>query len=242
MVRSKKIVSKYKYIIIFIIIVLLVIFYMILKGGINYNRIVECKNIPTKDFCGIQQISLAVPEEIKAKVLVIKDGKRVIIPGWKAGRTIPTSYIKDNVPELFEWYKSLEDPISEIIGERVYVTGHDLPTTCAVLVYEEDGDFINWHYDVNYFNGRFFTLIIPCTFNDTCTEYKYYDKEGHIKGIKNTEGTSILFEGDKVFHMATKFCKRDNKKRVVISVQFSTDPTIAWYNRIIMRFKDIAYI
>ena len=242
MVRRTKILYKYKYIFIFIIILLAFLIYMIAKGAINYNRILECKAVPERDFCGIKQISLAVPEEIRAKVLDAKGGKRVVIPGWKAGRTISTGDVKKTLPELFEWYKSLEGPISDIIGARVYVTADNLPTTCAVLIYEEEGDFINWHYDVNYFNGRFFTLIIPCTFNDTCTEYMYHDKDNKIQGLKNTEGVSILFEGDKVFHMASKFCKKGDKKRIGISVQFSTDPTINWYNRAIMRIKDIAYI
>lgn len=142
---------------------------------------------------------------------------------------------------MINWYLSLESKISDIIGERVYVTSKELPTTCAVLVYEDDGDFINWHYDVNYFNGKFFTLLIPCTITNTCTEYTYYDKDNIKRGIKEQKGKSILFEGDKVFHMATKFCNK-GEKRVMISVQFSTDPQIAWYNKILMRIKDSAYI
>lgn len=169
------------------------------------------------------------------------EGKRVIIPKWKAGRTISTETIQKKIPKVFDWYKSLEKQISDIIGEKVYITPDKLPTTCAILIYEEDGDFINWHYDVNYFNGRFFTLLIPVTITNTCTEYEYYDKDGNKKGIQEEWGKAILFEGDKVFHMATKFCNK-GQKRVILSVQFSTNPTISWINNIFMRIKDTAYI
>jgi len=241
--KSKK---SFLYNIIFIIILLIVAIgvYMVYTGAFNYNRISECKKIPEEKFCGLQIIDLALPENLNNDILQQVsqgEGKRVVIPGWKAGRTISTSNVKKNLPEVFNWYKNLEEQIGSIIGEKVYITSDTLPTTCAVLVYEEDDDFINWHYDVNYFNGRFFTLLIPCTITNTCTEYTYYDKDGIKKGIKEELGKSILFEGDKVFHMATKFCNK-GQKRVMLSVQFSTNPTISWFNNFFMRIKDIAYI
>lgn len=228
-----------------VLVVIIIALYLINKGAVNYKKIAPCVKAPPDSFCGIEQIDLAVPDEIRTRVLEIAEtdaGKRIVIPQWKAGRTIPTKSVTELSPDLFNWYKGLEETISKIIGENVFITSPDLPTTCAILIYEQDGDFINWHYDVNYFNGRFFTLIIPCTFTDACTEFLYYDKHNELQSLKNVRGKSILFEGDKVFHMATKFCDRGGQKRIVISVQFSTDPTISWFNRILMRIKDIAYI
>jgi len=218
--------------------------YMIFSGAFNYQRMSECKEVPIEEFCGLQVIDLSVPDSLNGEIMRQVEtgaGKRVVIPGWKAGRTISTDHVKKNLPNVFDWYVSLEGKISDIVGEKVYITSDSLPTTCAILVYEEDDDFINWHYDVNYFNGRFFTLLIPCTITNSCTEYTYYDKDNIKQGIKEEKGKSILFEGDKVFHMATKFCNK-GKKRVMISVQFSTNPTISWYNRALMRIKDTAYI
>ena len=235
---------QYKILLYIVIFISIIGLYMIFSGALNYKRISECKNIPVDKFCGLQIIDLSVPADVNREILSSVNsglGKRIVIPGWKAGRTISTESVTNNIPSLVNWYLSLESKISDIIGERVYVTSKDLPTTCAVLVYEDDGDFINWHYDVNYFNGRFFTLLIPCTITNTCTEYTYYDKDNIKRGIKEEKGKSILFEGDKVFHMATKFCNR-GQKRVMISVQFSTDPEIPWYNKILMRIKDSAYI
>jgi hypothetical protein len=217
---------------------------MVHKGAINYDRLKHCKSVPDNDFCGIKQIDLDTPEYLKSQIsdLVKKGaGKRVELAGWKAGRTIDTANVIKLCPELFSWYKSLEDQISNIIQEKVYVTQEHLPTTCAVLIYEKNGDFINWHYDVNYFNGRFFTLLIPCNYVNTCTRYTYYDKNNSLNEIALQKGKSILFEGDKVFHMATKFCN-EGESRIIISVQFTTDPGISFFNRALMRLKDVAYI
>jgi hypothetical protein len=217
---------------------------MIYRGAINYNRIQHCKIVPDDKFCGIKQIDLDTPEHLKDKIKDLAKngfGKRVDLVGWKAGRTIDTANVIKHCPELFTWYKSLEKQISEVIQEKVYITQEHLPTTCAVLIYEKDGDFINWHYDVNYFNGRFFTLLIPCNYVNTCTKYTYYDKNDNLNEISLEKGKSILFEGDKVFHMASKFCAL-GESRIVISVQFTTDPGISFINRALMRLKDTAYI
>lgn len=222
----------------------IIVLYIVHRGAVNYDKLEACKRVPDTTFCGIREIRLALPQSIKDQILErvgAGDGKRVVIQGWKAGRTISTADVKQKLPELWDWYQGLAAQIGTEIGEPVQPTGPDLPTTCAILVYEEDGDFINWHYDVNYFNGRFFTLLIPVTIENSCTLYTYYDKENVERTLPTTETTSILFEGDKTFHMATKFCNRGTK-RVIVSVQFSTDPTISWENRILMRVKDSAYI
>jgi len=245
MAQKKTALFTYWYILYaFIIIILGIGLYMVSTGALNYKRIAVCKTAKDDVFCGIQEINLTVPSDINNQIQALVNsgaGKRVVFPKWKAGRTIATETITKELPDLFNWYKSLEGTIGNIIGEQVYITSDTLPTTCAVLVYENDGDFINWHYDVNYFDGRFFTLLIPCTFDNYCTEYTYIDKDNTHQGIPTKPNKSILFEGDKVFHMATPFCN-NGTKRIIISVQFSTNSNISWYNRIMMRIKDTAYI
>jgi hypothetical protein len=233
------------YFLVFIIIfIVCVTLYVIKRGAIYTNKIEECQIVKPEVFCGIKQIDLSMPLNLRDEILDSVNeglGKRIVIKGWKGGRTISTETIKDKMPNVWNWYKSLEYPISQEIGEKVVITQDYLPTTCAILVYESEGDFINWHYDVNYFEGRFFTLLIPVTFKDTCTEYTYYDAFGAKQGLKNEEGNSILFEGDKIFHMATKFCEK-GYNRVVLSLQFATNSDISWHNKILMRIKDTAYI
>ena len=242
--RRSNISVLFKFVLGGILSILIIFLYIVFRGAINYDRLNTCNSKPLNEFCGIQEINLGLPNSIKSQILSCVEqgfGKRVVIQGWKAGRTISTGDVFRELPGVWNYYKSLEEKVGEIIGEKVYITSEKLPTTCAILVYEEDGDFINWHYDVNYFNGRFFTLLIPVTIENSCTLYTYYDKNNEIQTLESKENKSILFEGDKTFHMASKFCNH-GQKRIVLSVQFSTDPTISWYNNILMRIKDTAYI
>ena len=219
------------------------IIYVVKRGAIYTNKIQHCVKARPEEFCGIKEIKLALPNNLKEDIMAAVAGgmgKRVVLEGWKSGTTISTESVIGRLSSVWNWYEELPRRIGEEIGEPVVITQDYLPTTCAVIIYDKEGDFINWHYDVNYFDGRFFTLLVPVTFDDVCTKYTYYDKEGVVNEIDNKKDKAILFEGDKVFHMATKLCK--GEKRVILSMQFTTDSRISWYNRALMRIKDSAYV
>lgn len=195
-------------------------------------------------FCDIQNIQLALPRHIHTSVMKLAVdkhiGKRIEIPMWKAGRTINTQELMQRVPQLIQYYKHLTSTITSIINEPTYITPLHLPTSCSVLIYEKQGDFINWHYDVNYYKGRFFTLLIPLSRNNTCTSFIYKKANMATEKIDINPGSAILFEGEHVFHMASKLCK--DQTRVMISMQFVTNDSIRPMSRCLMWLKDIAYI
>ena len=194
------------------------------------------QNCSSLEFCDIAIVDVDLPSRVvdacMALALDKNQGRRSTIPFWKAGRTIP---VKDEV--VLSWYSSLVPRVSSIIGTDVTTTPGDLPTTCAILVYEEKGDFINWHYDVNYFDGRFFTMIVPITFDETCTTFVYTNKDSIAEPVVLNIGSAVLFEGERVFHKATKLCK--GQKRVIISLQFTTDAKMSSSsNRLLHTIKD----
>ena len=192
-------------------------------------------------FCDIEVIDIDVPVDVREAALAMatdpNSGKRVNVYRWKAGRTIGVHAVP---PSLLEFYKSLTQFISNTVGEQVQTTSLDLTTSCAILIYDREGDFINWHYDVNYFDGRFFTLIIPLSQDDTCTQFAYIDRKHVEQRLSLKPGHAVLFEGENVFHMATKLCK--GQTRVVASMQFATDPRMSsWWNAFVHSIKDKAY-
>ncbi|PNH01887.1 hypothetical protein TSOC_012190 [Tetrabaena socialis] len=248
------------FILIFILILILLllippILYMAYQGGVYMStRHSECYRPPNElcytsaaTFCDMALIELAPSEiwpDLGVQLLDLaldpQNGKRVVIPGWKAGRTIATAELLAKCPVVSQMYEDLERPLSRVIGERVSGTPLDLPTSCSLLVYEQTGDFINWHYDVNYFNGRFFTLLIPITPDNTCTTYKHQASPTTEVIVRIPEGRALLFEGEHVFHMATPIC--EGQVRVILSMQFVTSRDVNTWKRLLMRVKDVAYV
>jgi hypothetical protein len=142
-----------------------------------------------------------------------------------------------HLPEVVDYYLHLKTRISELVGEPVHPTSLDLPTSCALITYDQAGDGIQWHYDVNYFNGRFFTVLIPVTLNDTCTQFQYRDSAGGVVALNNK---AEVFEGDLVYHRATQLC--EGQYRVILSLQYSTDPGVSVANKALMWLKDRAFV
>jgi hypothetical protein len=105
----------------------------------------------------------------------------------KSGITITTENVSKYAPNLIDFYKNdLIKIVSEQIGLNLYTTDLSFPTSCAILIYDREGDWINWHYDYNYYNGRFFTVLIPITNDQTCTEFQFKDKQNQVKSVNLT--------------------------------------------------------
>ena len=159
----------------------------------------------------------------------------------KKGITISTNNIIKYAPQLINYYQNeLCKKVSQEINLKLYPTDLKFPTSCALLIYENGGDWINWHYDYNYYNGRFFTVLIPITNNITCTEFQFKDSNNDVKSINLINNNSVCFEGNYLYHRASKLC--NNQKRVILSCQFVTDNNMSLINKIRIKMKDFAYI
>lgn len=159
----------------------------------------------------------------------------------KKGITISTNNIIKYAPQLINYYQNeLCKKVSQEINLKLYPTDLKFPTSCALLIYENEGDWINWHYDYNYYNGRFFTVLIPITNNITCTEFQFKDSNNDVKSINLINNNSVCFEGNYLYHRASKLC--NNQKRVILSCQFVTDNNMSLINKIRIKMKDFAYI
>lgn len=209
--------------------------YIYYKGAYYQNK------IDIKDpFYGINIFDYSLRSDLREILMDVSiNAKRVDIKNWKYGKTLSTSSIPQKV---IDFYTNFSTVITDIVGEKVYTTSLNLPTSACLLVYDREGDFINWHFDVNYFEGRFFTVLIPITLEESCTKFKYKDHVSNdIEVDLGSLNKSVVFEGEKLFHMATKLCDGDNQ-RIVLSLQYTTNSNINVFNRILMGVKDLAYV
>ena len=243
----------YSFLLCLFIIIICIIIYGYNSGSCKINK----KYICNDNFCLYKEFNIYLQDNIKIQInslIANKDiQKRVDIKTFlpenifncalpnKKGITISTQNIMKYAPHVIYFYENqLCKLVSKELGLRLYPTELDLPTSCALLIYENEGDWINWHYDYNYYNGRFFTLLIPITNQLTCTEFQFMDNNNQIKSINLTNNNSICFEGNYLYHRATKLCK--NEKRILLSCQYVTDNSMTFINRMRLKLKDFAYI
>jgi len=237
----------------------LIIFIILTIAIYGYNSgscKLEKEYICDKSFCLFKEFKIYLENKIGLEINSLisnKDiQKRVEITTYpetifncalpnKKGITISTNNIIKYAPQLINYYQNeLCKKVSQEINLKLYPTDLKFPTSCALLIYENEGDWINWHYDYNYYNGRFFTVLIPITNNITCTEFQFKDSNNDVKSINLINNNSVCFEGNYLYHRASKLC--NNQKRVILSCQFVTDNSMSLINKIRIKMKDFAYI
>jgi hypothetical protein len=188
--------------------------------------------VPAGELCDIGLIPVDLPADFKRAALALAVaarpgvGKRVDVPLVKAGRTVPTEAMLRLLPASRGLFEGLARTVSDAVGEAVVPGPLDTPLALSMLVYDRAGDHVRWHYDSNYFVGRFFTLLVPLTAQDNgCTEFQFLDARQRVTPVRLPVGQGLLFEGERIWHRATRMCEGD-APRVVLSMQFTTDPRV----------------
>lgn len=237
--------------IIILLIICLIVIYAYNSGSCQINKEYICED----NFCLIKEFNVELNQTILNDIDTMLENKtlqkRVSITTYpenilncalpnRKGITIPTKNIVNNSPNLISFYQNeLCKKMSNLIGLKLYPTDLTFPTSCAIIIYEKEGDWINWHYDYNYYNGRFFTILIPITRSLTCAKFQFKDKNNKVIDMDLTNN-GICFEGNYLYHRASKICK--NQKRVMLSCQYVTDNSMSFINKIRIKLKDFAFI
>lgn len=171
---------------------------------------------------------------------------RVHIPLHKRGATISYHDLLVSAPAIADLYHShdLRRWCSSVAGETVYRTRHDDLSSCSLLIYDRARDHIRSHYDLNFYRGRHFTVLLPLVNTNAAGDglssarlFVCRDKAETI--VPTPPNTLVLFEGAKVRHGVTPLGQ--GECRVILSMTYCANPVASPTQTIQRRFKDIAY-
>lgn len=222
---------------VFILTILSLFIFDFLYRTIYYvNHLKGCPS--TDQFCGLQVINISFPEKHISKLLEISElhGKRVEIPK-KHQKNISSKVLLNEIPEINEYYNECSLIVSKYIGTEVKTLSNEIQNRMTIVVYEKEGDYIDWHFDTNHYEGRFFTLLAPITYEPTCGNYQYKDHNEKDSDVEINKGQAILFEGDKVYHRGKVLCK--DQHRVILSMTFVTSENMNMWNYTMHKIKEI---
>ena len=172
---------------------------------------------------------------------------RSFIPKHKKGGSVPRPTLKKKSPVLSSLYESRKilEFFNQITGEELKLCpDHDLHA-CALYLYTEKGDHIDYHFDTSYYKGARYTALLGILNRSECLlEYELFHKQEDqeiVKGASPVEpGTLVFFNGDKVRHRVTPAGPRD--ERIVLTLEYVTDPEISPITKFVSNMKDaIAY-
>ena len=110
-------------------------------------------NFLSEDIVAKMQLEL---EKIK------EDVHRSYIPNHKKGGSIPRTTLKKKSPLFTSIYESekIQEFFKQITDRDLFpCPGRDLHA-CALYLYTEEGDHIDYHFDTSYYNGDRYTALL----------------------------------------------------------------------------------
>ncbi len=131
-----------------------------------------------------------------------------------------------------------------IVEERLHLTRHDDLSSCSLLIYDRAGDHIRSHYDLNFYRGRHFTLLLSLVNTNAAGDglssaQLFICKDNTETIVPTTPNSLVLFEGAKVRHGVTPLAQ--GECRVIMSMTYCVNPSATRTQTVQRRFKDIAY-
>ena len=221
--------------ILLVVIVILFAFDFFYRTLFYKNHLKECSK---KDsFCGLQIINAHLPDKYTSQLLKLSKEKGIRVEiTKKSQKNISSAIILENIPDIEEQYRLYSSVISNYIGEPVKTLPKDIKNRMTLVVYEKEGDYIDWHFDTNHYDGRYFTLLIPITLETTCGNYQYKNHDEKNIDVEIGKGQAILFEGDKVYHRGKMLCK--DQFRVILSLTYVTSDYMNHWNYIMHKMKE----
>ena len=172
---------------------------------------------------------------------------RSFIPKHKKGGSISRSTIYEKTNIFKEIYESndLREILCKITDEKLELCPEEDQHGCALYYYNEEGDFIGYHFDTSYYVGKRYTLLIGIIDKSSCyLEYELFHKHKHSEIKRNRTkiepGSLVLFNGDKLRHRITPAKKND--LRIVLTLEYVSDATMNPFLKFVSNMKDsIAY-
>jgi len=186
--------------------------------------------------------------EIQLEVEKTKsDAHRTYIPNHKKGGSVPRPILEKKSPTLISLYTSdtllkFFDAITD--KELLPCPKRDLHA-CALYLYTEEGDHINYHFDTSYYKGERYTALLGVINQSrSVLDYELFhkkkDREVSSGSAAIEPGTLVFFNGDKLRHRVTPSAAGD--ERIVVTFEYVTNSDMPIINKFISNMKDaIAY-
>ena len=194
-----------------------------------------------KDFMSSGYVTENYLPEVEACAKYIH---RVKVGSFKKSGSVSRNLIEQHAPNLFALYHSaaFKTFIETIVGEPLYLCPASDPHAIALYNYTEPGDHIGVHYDKSFYKGRRYTVLLGMIQDSVESKLVCYlggtkmNRRKDPLEVYTHPGTLVVFNGDKLWHEVTPLGK--NERRVILTMEYLSDPRISTINRIVSVLKD----
>lgn len=159
------------------------------------------------------------------------------------GKKLNSVQLEKHCPSIIHWF--LTDKIthgaSKVLNERVTFADASEKYRIFARIYDDDKDFLNWHYDNNFTDGNRYTLVIPLLVDECNTsEFEYRDrKTSKVHTVRVPLGKGVLYNGSDMYHRITQQTR--GCKRMVVIIPLYENYSKSFLGQMREKIRNITY-
>lgn len=173
--------------------------------------------------------------------------KRRSVFGYKASGSLSHHVLAQQAPTVMALYRSsaLRRWLSDLAEQPLVQCPDWDPHAVAVYCYDAPGDRVGFHYDTSHYRGARYTVLIGIEDDSSARLLcRVRARERHrateCLDVRTGTGNLVFFNGDKLLHAVSPIAS--GELRVVVSLQFVTNPSMHPLRRAVSLVKDsLAY-
>lgn len=171
---------------------------------------------------------------------------RVKVGTFKKSGSVGRDTLQHHAPNIFSLYTSekMLRFVESIVGEKLFLCPEWDQHAAALYYYTEPGDCIGVHYDKSFYRSKRFTVLIGLIQDSVSSKLVCYmgatkvNRRANPRDVMTHPGCFVVFNGDKLWHEVTPLGEGENERRVILTLEYVTDPRISFFNRFITNLKD----
>ena len=135
----------------------------LIVAGTSYGKVYRPEDAPRflLRAASLDPATLRALRDEALRVVAAGACARYNFPPGKAGSAVSYAELRRQSPQLCAFYEGLAATVSDLLGVPVAPTPREDNSSLSLLLYAAEGDHIDWHYDVNFYRGRHFTVLVP---------------------------------------------------------------------------------
>jgi hypothetical protein len=156
------------------------------------------------------------------------------------GKKLNYNQLPNDIKQYYE-NSIYAEKVSQAIGEKVNYADINEKYRIFARLYEDDNDFLEWHYDNNFTIGNRYTLVIPILVDrGNTSQFMIKDiKTGEEKIIPIPMGKGVIYNGSITYHKISK--QTNGNRRMVIIIPFYSNYKKTIIGHIREYFRNVVY-
>lgn len=156
---------------------------------------------------------------------------RSYVPGYKKSGSLSYYQLERGAPTVLQLYRSrrMRELVEGLAGKPLHLSPDNDPQTCAVYIYDREGDGMGQHVDSCFYCDAVYVVLIGLV-NRSTSVLRCEPTDGRVIDVATEPGSMTIFNGHNIRHGVTRL--GPGEERIILALQYLEQPRMAALTRL----------